>query len=137
MKYKNKKVEINGIVFDSIMESDYYKYLQEQVCDGLIKEVRLQPTFLLIPAFQKNKQKIRKITYKADFHVFYADGTEFVIDVKGVETKDFKLKKKLFDYTYPDLELKVLTYYKSQWIELKDKPKKKPGKGTRHKGRIG
>lgn len=118
------------------MESDYYRYLQSQVCNGTIQEVRLQPTFLLLPAFQKNKQTIRKISYKADFHVFYADGTNAVIDVKGVETKDFKLKKKLFDYTYPDLELKVLTHYKAQWIELKDKPKKKPStKGTRHKGR--
>ena len=40
-------------------------------------------------------------TYRADFMVFYSDGTAKVIDVKGVETEVFKVKKRLLEETYP------------------------------------
>jgi len=39
--------------------------------------------------------------YRADFMVFYADGTVKIIDVKGMETPEFKIKKKLLEETYP------------------------------------
>ncbi|CAK0771112.1 conserved hypothetical protein [Gammaproteobacteria bacterium] len=48
------------------------------------------------------------ITYRADFRVTYADGHQEIEDVKGMETEIFKLKKKLFDYKYPDLTLKIV-----------------------------
>jgi len=34
------------------------------------------------------------------------DGTTEVVDVKGVETQVFKIKKKMFEYMYPDLSIK-------------------------------
>jgi hypothetical protein len=40
-------------------------------------------------------------TYRADFMVFYSDGTVRVVDVKGVETEVFKVKKRLLEETYP------------------------------------
>ena len=33
--------------------------------------------------------------------VFYSDGTVRVVDVKGVETEVFKVKKRLLEETYP------------------------------------
>lgn len=31
-----------------------------------------------------------------------------VEDVKGMETKEFKIKRKLFEYKYPSLELRII-----------------------------
>jgi hypothetical protein len=36
------------------------------------------------------------------------NGKTVVEDVKGVETEVFKLKKKIFEYKYPNLELKII-----------------------------
>ena len=121
-KYKNKKTVVDGITFDSKMESDYYLYLLERKEVGEVTDIRLQPVYLLQPSFKKHMRTIRKVEYKADFFVRYADGTEKVIDVKGVLTPVFKLKCKLFDYYHPDLELLLVTKHKGKWILLKDKP---------------
>lgn len=94
-KYKNKKIEYDNIVFDSQLECNYYKYLKEMKV-----EFEFQPKFLLQEGFKKNGKTHRKIEYIGDFRI----GNK-VIDVKGMETPVFKLKKKLFDYKYPELEL--------------------------------
>lgn len=133
MKYNNKKTEIDGILFDSEMESKYYRYLQEQKKEGVVVGFWLQPTYELIPSFRKNKRSIRPIKYKADYLVQYADGHKEIIDIKteATMTPVFRLKWKLFDYTYPDLELRLITLHKGEWLELKDKPKKgSTSKGT-------
>jgi len=44
----------------------------------------------------------------ADFVIVNNDGTTDVVDVKGFETQVFKIKKKLFEYKYPELSLKVV-----------------------------
>jgi hypothetical protein len=123
-KFNNKKTEVHGIIFDSKMESDYYLYLLEQQEQGLITNIQLQPVYLLQPNFKKLGRTIRKIEYKADFLVTYTDGTQVLIDVKGVATPDFKIKAKMFDYYFP-LELQIVTKHKGEWMLLKDKPKKK------------
>jgi hypothetical protein len=38
--------------------------------------------------------------YVADFLVSYANGTEELVEVKGFETPEWKLKKRLLDATY-------------------------------------
>jgi len=67
-KYNAKKVEYDGHIFDSIVERDYYIYLQR---NGLIEHIELQPRYELIPAFKKQ----RKMEYIADFEITYTDGT--------------------------------------------------------------
>lgn len=120
-KYKSKKTEVDGILFDSKMESEYYQYLLE---DGRVESFIRQPIYLLLPSFTKKGKKVRKTEYKADFLITYTDGTQVVVDVKGVATRDFLIKAKLFDYYYPDLDLQIVTKHKGKWILLKDKPKK-------------
>lgn len=124
MKYNNKKTEIRGVIFDSMMESEYYVYLLQEQEAGRLVDIQLQPVFLLQPAFRKFSTPIRKIEYIADFLVTYADGTRVVIDVKGALTDVFRLKAKLFDYYHPDLELLLITKHNGHWIRVKDKPKK-------------
>lgn len=136
MKFKNKKTEIDGIIFDSELESKYYLYLQEQRKAGIVIAIQTQPVFELIPSFRKNKRTIRPIKYKADYRVRYADGHEEIVDIKteATMTPAFRLKWKLFDFYYPDLELLLITLHKNEWIRLEDKPKTK---GSRTKGTKG
>lgn len=107
-KYNNKKTEIDGITFDSKKEAEYYCMLKLLKRAGEIKDFGLQPRYELQPKFAKNGKKYRAITYIADFVIVNNDGTTEVVDVKGVETQVFKVKKKMFEYQYPDLSLKIV-----------------------------
>lgn len=105
MKYNNKKVTVDGITFDSKDEASYYLDLKLMKARGEVVSFELQPTFTLIPPFRKYNKAIRALTYTPDFLVVYPDGEEVYIDVKGFATDASKLRKKLFDYNYPDLNL--------------------------------
>ncbi len=106
-KYKNKKVQIDMYVFDSIAESRRYKELALLQRAGKISELQLQPKFLLQESFRKNGKTYRKIEYIADFQ-YEENGKIIVEDVKGKETEVFKLKRKLFEKKYPALELRII-----------------------------
>lgn len=67
-KYKNIKVMVDGIKFDSKAEARRYAELKLMEDTGHIKELKLQPKFELQPKYKNNKgETIRAITYKADF----------------------------------------------------------------------
>ena len=105
-KYSNKKVILDNIKFDSKKESNRYVELKMLEKAGLIKELELQKEFILLPSFKKNGKTYRKTTYKADFYYFDNHLGKYIVeDVKGFKTDVYKLKKKLFEYRYPDLEL--------------------------------
>jgi hypothetical protein len=123
-KYGSKKVKLDGLVFDSVIESRYYQQLKWSQGHKQILFFRLQPRYLLQEAFEKGSKKFRKIEYIADFEVHHLDGSIEVIDIKGFETTDFKIKRKLFEFKYPH-KLSLITYSKKWggWLEL-DKLKK-------------
>lgn len=108
-KYNAKKVEIDGIKFDSKAEGEYYLHLKQQVAERQILGFERQKRMLLQEGFNVKgvKGKIRPIFYVVDFIVTENDGTVTYIDVKGVETDVFKLKKKLFMKRYNTALLKV------------------------------
>lgn len=106
-KYRNKKVQVDMYVFDSIAESVRYKELKLLEQAGEISELTLQPRFLLQEAFRKNGKSYRKIEYIADFQ-YIEKGKTIVEDVKGIQTDVFKLKHKIFEKLYPDLELRII-----------------------------
>lgn len=91
-KYRNKKTEYNGRVFDSKKEAEFARLLD--VCrkasdpKDRVVLVEYQPVF---PVFINGK---KIFTYKADFLVAYGDGRNEVIDVKGFKTPVYRLKKK-------------------------------------------
>ena len=66
-KYKNKKTQVDMYVFDSIAESKRYRELKLLERVGEIKDLELQPRFLLQESFRKNGKTYRKIEYRADF----------------------------------------------------------------------
>ena len=102
-KYNNKKTYVDGIKFDSKGEANRYKELKLLEKAGEIKDLELQPKFTLIP---KNKGN-RAVTYTADFK-YIENGKTIIEDYKGYETKEFKLKKKMFEYFYENLELRIV-----------------------------
>lgn len=66
-KYRNKKVQVDMCVFDSIAESKRYKELKLLERAEEISNLELQPHFLLQESFKKNGKTYRKIEYIADF----------------------------------------------------------------------
>lgn len=102
-KYHNRKVEINGNVFDSIAEANRYKELCILSGAGAIEYLKLQPEYELIPAFTRRGKRFRKTCYIADFE--YRIGNRIIVeDVKGFKTEAYKIKRKLFEYRYPEYE---------------------------------
>lgn len=108
-KYNNIKTTIDGIEFDSRKEADYYCQLKLLKRAGEIRDFGLQPRYELQPTFEKDGTTHRSITYVADFVVVNNNGTTDVIDVKSAKnfkTDVYKIKKKLFEYKYPDKTIK-------------------------------
>ena len=108
-KYNNKKTTIDDIVFDSKDEALYYQALKDMKAKGLIKDFELQPEFILQEGFEKDEKKYRAIKYTADFRVLTNNDSSYIVDVKGMLTTEFKIKMKLFNYKYPDIELRLIS----------------------------
>jgi hypothetical protein len=87
-KYKNGKVFVDGIKFDSAAEGERYKILKAKEKAGLIKNLQMQVNYPLMI----NGLKI--CDYRADF-VYEVGGKTVVEDVKGQLHDVFKLKYKL------------------------------------------
>lgn len=107
-KYKNTKIVVDNIKFDSNLEATRYKELKLLQRAKHISNLRLQVPFLLQESFKKNGTAHRKIEYIADF-VYEENGQIIVEDTKGMKTETFKIKQKLFEYKYPELSIKIIT----------------------------
>lgn len=109
-KFNAKETDVDGIRFDSAIEARYYVQLKWLQRAGEIKKFERQPRFVLQEAGTTSYGvKYSKIEYVADFKVIGKDGTVEIIDVKGVETAVFRLKKKLFMARYP-WPISLVTY---------------------------
>ena len=114
-KYNAKKVEYNGMTFDSKRELKRYKELELLQEAGEIKNLQRQVKYVLIPAqrepdtigkrggVKKGKTIEKECTYVADF-VYEEDGDTVVEDVKGCKVGGaysvFTIKRKLMLYVY-------------------------------------
>lgn len=96
-KYNNKKTKIGDITFDSRKESREYLRLKALQDRGDITGLKLQVKF----EFKINDQYLRYvdsnrvIKYIADFEYFDMYGNRKVVDVKGLKTRDYLIKKAL------------------------------------------
>lgn len=108
-KYGNKKTEVDGILFDSKKEADYYLILKAKQKAGEIEGLKMQVPFELLPAIWedeirhlKTRDKVvkrlaqRPVRYIADFvYRTVPVGEDVVVDVKGKRTTEYLLKKKM------------------------------------------
>ena len=92
-KYSARKTTFMGITFDSKWEAERWGELTAMEKAGYITDLQRQISYEIVV----NDQKICK--YVADFRYNkvdeYGSLEEVVEDAKGVETAEFKLKKKL------------------------------------------
>ena len=102
-KYNAKKITIDGHDFPSKREAERYCELKLFLKVGLIRNLVLQPRFLLQDGFvDKEGNEHKKIEYVADFMYVDKDDKKIVEDVKGVMTDVYKIKKKMFLKIYDD-----------------------------------
>jgi hypothetical protein len=120
-KYNSKKCQWDGYDFDSKDEMLYYLLLKQRLADGEIAKLILQPKYELVPKFEKNGVKSRAMCYSPDFEIWHHDGTIEVIDVKGMATQQGDMRRKLFDFYYPNIKLtwisRSIKYGENGWIE--------------------
>ena len=123
-KYNSTRCEYDGHKFDSKEEFEFYCFLLKCKNKGDITDIVLQPRFELIPNYTYFGQKRRGITYTADFTVTSKTGNMITYDVKGFCTQQSAIRKKLFEYKYPDLKLvwiaKSIKYGTDGWIKYED-----------------
>ena len=119
-KYKNKKVVIDGITFDSKKEAGRYKELKTLERAGIIQKLQRQVKYVLIPAQYERTSSVyvkgnnkgkpkkgrlieRECAYYADF-VYMQNGNTIVEDVKGYRDGQaynlFVIKRKLMLYVH-------------------------------------
>lgn len=117
-KYRNRKVEVDGKVFDSQKEAGIYLDLKAALGRREIDRFETQVKFVLLPNQRegscsaltnnghwsltvtpgKGKVVERECAYIADFVVHHLDGEVAVIDCKSSMTRGlpvYRLKKKL------------------------------------------
>lgn len=96
-KFNAIKTDVDGIKFDSKKEAKYYQELKLKKLAGEIIFFLRQVPFHLPGG----------VTYRVDFQEFRADGSVHFIDVKGMKTKDFIMKKKMVEDLYP-VEIEIV-----------------------------
>ncbi len=116
MKYRNKKITVNGITYDS--KKEYRRHCELALFEkaGQIQNLELQKPFELIPAqyetyerYGKKGQRLKdgkrciekSVVYKADF-VYTENGKTVVEDTKSEATKttEYIIKRKLMLYIH-------------------------------------
>lgn len=114
-KYLNKKINVDGITFDSQKEYKRYLVLCKAQEDGVISNLDVHPSFCLLPnqyckceVKLKTKTKVvdklveRSVTYSADF-VYFKNNEMVVEDVKiskYLMPQEFILKRKMMFFFY-------------------------------------
>ena len=95
----------DGIVFASKAEMRRYLELQMLERAGEISDLELQPEYVLMPPYKtKTGEKIRGIKYRADFRYLSCKTNRIIVeDVKGVQTKEYRIKKALLLWRYPNI----------------------------------
>ena len=101
-KYNAKRVKVNGKNIASKKEGKRYIELLLQEKCGVISDLKTQVEYILLEAFVHKGEKIRKISYFADF-VYKRDGVTYVEETKGFKTDVYKIKRKLLLNRYPGI----------------------------------
>ena len=126
-KYNAKRTEVDGKSFDSKAEAERYVYLLEQVRNGHIRDLELQPKLVFMVYGDPVKSAAgRTLSYKPDFKYWKKDTvggkvhwTPVYEDVKGVATDLWKFKWAFAKATYPDYKFIAVRKSGSNWKEDK------------------
>lgn len=104
-KFRARRTVVDGHAFPSKREAEYYLLYKSMLQHGEIVKLELQPKFTLLPGYVgKDGKKKRPHIYTADFRLTYPNGRVKVIEVKGYRTKDYQLRRAVFEYMYRDAD---------------------------------
>jgi len=93
-KYGAKKTVANdGIKRDSRYEASVADELLLRKTTGDIKDYESQYKVEMW-AYDQNSLKAMKVTHKVDFRIEHNDGSYELLEAKGVETSDYKMRRK-------------------------------------------
>jgi hypothetical protein len=90
-KFNAKPTDLDGMRFDSRKEALYYQQLKARKAAGEVVFFLRQVPFHLAGG----------VIYRIDFVEFHADGTVHFVDVKGMKTDMYIMKKKQVEDLYP------------------------------------
>lgn len=94
---------VDGIKFASQREAKRYAELKLMEKAGKISGLKLQPKYSLLEPFVYRGEKVRGLTYIADFE-YRENGFVVAEDCKGFRTDVYVIKLKLFKKQYQHLE---------------------------------
>lgn len=97
-KFNATATELDGLRFDSKKEARYYGQLKLRRATGEIIQFLRQVPFHLPGG----------VRYVCDFLEFHADGSVHFVDTKGVETADFKAKKRMVETLYAPIVIEIV-----------------------------
>jgi hypothetical protein len=104
-KYKNRKVVVGGVTYDSKLEHKNCYELKIREGQGEITELKMKPKFQLFDSFKDSSGKTEigaKYTPEASY---VENGQKYVYEVKSAFTAKetaYILRRKLFKLKYPD-----------------------------------
>lgn len=93
--YAKPVTTANGIYFPSKLEHAYYQHL------NLLKKTGDVLFFLRQVPFDLTSEQTKVCRYVVDFQVFWKSGAITFVDVKGMQTRMFLMKKKMCEAQYP------------------------------------
>jgi predicted nucleic-acid-binding Zn-ribbon protein len=109
-KLQSIECTVDGIKFQSRLEARRYTQLKQMEQEGVIRNLVLQPKFLLQERFKDpySGKVYQPIRYIGDFMYTDQTGHKIVEDTKGFATDTFRLKFKLVIYKYPEIRFVLL-----------------------------
>lgn len=111
-KYNARKVEIDGLRFDSQKEARRYRELRLREMAGEIVMLECHPRYALVAVHDVASQRDLDIVpvgrYTPDFRYVTREGEVVIEDVKGVKTEAYRLRKRLFEANYYPLTVREL-----------------------------
>jgi hypothetical protein len=109
-KFNNRSTMYEGRVYHSAKEADFAKTLNllKHAVDASKRVVSWKPQ----PRFELRVYGSLIGHYTPDFDVQYADGHREIVEVKGFETIDWKLRWKIFEammeHDHPEIDLVII-----------------------------
>ena len=119
-KFHNKKITTDEGTFDSKYEHEEWCRLKLLERAGEIFELQRQVQFDLIPTIKTTAGTLREIKYIADF-VYLEKNVWKVVDSKGFETPEYKIKKRLFILQYVNQNMVFIERKKGKYDKIYQK----------------
>lgn len=122
-KYGNAKTEYNGYTYHSKFEAGVARDLDMMLKAGEIKDWERQFKIECIPYNCHGDPVLKcKVSHKVDFRIHNHDGSFKLLEAKGIETADYKMRRKWLEEFWlpenPDHEYEVVYQGKKGWRSL-------------------